>query len=36
MIISRMRDWSSDDDDMSAVAIRFYNGKSFLFKVADV
>ena len=36
MIISRMRDWSSDDEDMSAVAMRFYNGNFFLFEVADV
>ena len=36
MIISRMRDWSSDDEDMSAVVMRFYNGNFFLFEVADV
>ena len=34
MIISRMRDWSSDDEDI--LAMRFYNGNSFLFEVADV
>jgi len=33
-----MRDWSSDEEDMagSTATIRFYDGNSFLSKVADV
>ena len=35
MIISRMRDWSSDNDDMMG-AVRFYNDNCFLLEAADV
>ena len=36
MIISRMRDWSSDNEDMAAAAMGFYDGDCFVFEVADV